>query len=76
MTKDTTIAVTLDPEGYAIFNEAMTLAESAGLNPPRFEELILSDSEGSTARQHNWNEQGNDDSFTAGYALAAWKRGV
>ncbi len=30
MTKDTTIAVTLDPEGYAIFNEAMTLAESAG----------------------------------------------
>ena len=29
MTKDTTIAVTLDPEGYAIFNEAMTLAESA-----------------------------------------------
>ena len=30
MSKPTTIAVTLDPESYAIFKEAMTLAESAG----------------------------------------------
>jgi hypothetical protein len=30
MTKPTTVAVTLDPESYAIFQEAMTLAESAG----------------------------------------------
>jgi hypothetical protein len=30
MTKPTTVAVTLDPESYAIFKEAMTLAESAG----------------------------------------------
>ena len=30
MTKPTTVAVTLDPESYSIFKEAMTLAESAG----------------------------------------------
>ena len=30
MTKPTTVAVNLDPESYAIFQEAMTLAESAG----------------------------------------------
>jgi len=30
MSKPTTVAVTLDPESYAIFQEAMTLAESAG----------------------------------------------
>lgn len=30
MTKPTTVAVTLDPESYAIFQEAMALAESAG----------------------------------------------
>ena len=30
MTKPTTVAVTLDSESYAIFKEAMTLAESAG----------------------------------------------
>jgi hypothetical protein len=30
MNKPTTVAVTLDPESYAIFKEAMTLAESAG----------------------------------------------
>ena len=30
MTKPTTVAVTLDPESYAIFKEAMNLAESAG----------------------------------------------
>ena len=30
MSKPTTVAVTLDPESYAIFKEAMTLAESAG----------------------------------------------
>ena len=30
MTKPTTVAVNLDPESYAIFKEAMALAESAG----------------------------------------------
>ena len=30
MTKPTTVAVNLDPESYAIFQEAMALAESAG----------------------------------------------
>jgi hypothetical protein len=30
MTKPTTVAVNLDPESYAIFQEAMTLAETAG----------------------------------------------
>ena len=30
MTKPTTVAVTLDPESYGIFKEAMALAESAG----------------------------------------------
>jgi hypothetical protein len=30
MNKPTTVAVSLDPESYAIFKEAMTLAESAG----------------------------------------------
>ena len=30
MTKPTTVSVNLDPESYAIFQEAMTLAESAG----------------------------------------------
>ena len=30
MTKPTTVAVNLDPESYAIFKEAMALAECAG----------------------------------------------
>jgi hypothetical protein len=30
MTKPTTVAVNLDPESYAIFQEVMALAESAG----------------------------------------------
>ena len=30
MSKPTTVAVTLDPESYAIFQEAVSLTESAG----------------------------------------------